>query len=137
MPISSRPVRRATKPPFELHYCVTNLYSTCVSHTQSRTPLGQKRTLPSLIAGGCVQYISASLCRSTFTCVGVYISSSKSGLTTASDPGINGRCRFMDGTHRAPVALASFPGSGNTWMRQLLQEATGICTSMCKLKPPM
>ncbi|KAK9719381.1 hypothetical protein QE152_g22685 [Popillia japonica] len=27
-----------------------------------------------------------------------------------------------------PVALASFPGSGNTWLRYLLQQATGIYT---------
>jgi hypothetical protein len=26
------------------------------------------------------------------------------------------------------VALASFPGSGNTWVRYLLQQATGILT---------
>lgn len=34
----------------------------------------------------------------------------------------------MNGTFRAPVALASFPGSGNTWVRGLLEKATGICT---------
>ena len=39
-----------------------------------------------------------------------------------------GHCRFMPQTHRAPVALASFPGSGNTWLRGLLETATGICT---------
>lgn len=27
-----------------------------------------------------------------------------------------------------PIALASFPGSGNTWLRYLLQQATGIYT---------
>lgn len=37
-------------------------------------------------------------------------------------------CRFMNGTGRPPVALASFPGSGNTWVRGLLQRATGVCT---------
>ena len=37
-------------------------------------------------------------------------------------------CHFMDGTGRRPVALASFPGSGNTWVRGLLEKATGICT---------
>ena len=26
------------------------------------------------------------------------------------------------------VGLVSFPGSGNTWVRHLLQLATGICT---------
>ena len=39
-----------------------------------------------------------------------------------------GKCRFMNGSQRAPVALASFPGSGNTWVRGLLEQATGICT---------
>ncbi|KAK5638174.1 hypothetical protein RI129_012469 [Pyrocoelia pectoralis] len=29
---------------------------------------------------------------------------------------------------KPPVALASFPGSGNTWLRYLLQQATGIYT---------
>ena len=37
-------------------------------------------------------------------------------------------CRFMPQTHRAPVALASYPGSGNTWLRGLLETATGVCT---------
>ena len=37
-------------------------------------------------------------------------------------------CHFIDGFGRSPVALASFPGSGNTWVRGLLQDTTGICT---------
>ena len=37
-------------------------------------------------------------------------------------------CRFLNAPDRAPVALASFPGSGNTWVRGLLQAATGVCT---------
>ena len=37
-------------------------------------------------------------------------------------------CQFIDGTNRKPIALASFPGSGNTWVRGLLQKVTGICT---------
>ena len=40
----------------------------------------------------------------------------------------DGQCHFMAQTHRAPVALASYPGSGNTWLRGLLETATGICT---------
>ena len=40
----------------------------------------------------------------------------------------DGGCRFMDGRGRAAVALASFPGSGNTWVRGLLERATGVCT---------
>ena len=44
-----------------------------------------------------------------------------------------GKCHFMNGTNRAAVALVSFPGSGNTWVRGLLEEATGVCTgrSVC------
>ena len=41
---------------------------------------------------------------------------------------LKGSCHFMNGTNRAPVALASFQGSGNTWVRGLLEQATGICT---------
>ena len=37
-------------------------------------------------------------------------------------------CRFINGSHRLPVALASSSGSGNTWIRGLLEKATGICT---------
>lgn len=37
-------------------------------------------------------------------------------------------CHFINGSGRAPIALASFPGSGNTWVRGLLQRATGVCT---------
>ena len=39
-----------------------------------------------------------------------------------------GECRFMKGEGRAAVALASLPGSGNTWVRGLMEKATGICT---------
>ena len=53
-------------------------------------------------------------------------------LSLDTDPGINGQCRFMNGTGRAAVALASFPGSGNTWVRQLLEQATGVCTGKVK-----
>ena len=36
---------------------------------------------------------------------------------------------------RKPVALISFPGSGNTWVRQPLEGASGICTGsvMCDM----
>ncbi len=39
-----------------------------------------------------------------------------------------GSCHFMNGTNRSPVLLKSFPGSGNTWVRGLLEQVTGICT---------
>ena len=37
-------------------------------------------------------------------------------------------CSFINGSHRLAVALASTSGSGNTWIRGLLEKATGICT---------
>ena len=41
---------------------------------------------------------------------------------------MQGGCGFIDGRKRAAVGLVSFPGSGDTWLRQLLETATGICT---------
>lgn len=35
---------------------------------------------------------------------------------------------FSEGGEKLITALASFPGSGNTWLRYLLQQATGILT---------
>ena len=46
---------------------------------------------------------------------------------------LNGTCRFINGAGRYPIALASFPGSGNTWVRGLLEKATGICTGMVNI----
>ena len=41
----------------------------------------------------------------------------------------NPTCRFMrGGTSQGPVALNSQEGSGNSWLRGLLEKATGICT---------
>lgn len=37
-------------------------------------------------------------------------------------------CLFLSPKNRALVALASFPGSGNTWVRGLLQKVTRVCT---------
>lgn len=35
------------------------------------------------------------------------------------------KLQFLNPPMKNPVALASFPGSGNTWFRYLLQQATG------------
>ena len=34
----------------------------------------------------------------------------------------------MNGSGRGVTGLVSFPGSGNTWVRELLRTVTGICT---------
>ncbi len=43
-----------------------------------------------------------------------------------SDPLTSGGCRFINGSGRGVTGLVSFPGSGNTWVRELLQTVTGI-----------
>jgi hypothetical protein len=50
------------------------------------------------------------------------------GKSSKFGPVAEGGCRFMEGRGRLPVALASFPGSGNTWTRGLLEKVTGVCT---------
>ena len=49
-------------------------------------------------------------------------------LINKARPTLRPACHFMNGTSRRGVALLSFPGSGNTWLRGLLERATGICT---------
>ena len=38
------------------------------------------------------------------------------------------KCRFRSGVGMKRVALVSLPGSGNTWVRGLLEKASGLCT---------
>ena len=38
------------------------------------------------------------------------------------------KCAFRDSNKSRLVALVSLPGSGNTWVRGLLQKVTGLCT---------
>lgn len=45
------------------------------------------------------------------------------------------RCQFMNSTGRAPIGLISFPGSGNTWARGLLEQVTGYCTGSIYCDP--
>ena len=42
--------------------------------------------------------------------------------------GTSCQCSFINGTGMPSVALVSLPGSGNTWLRGLLEKATGICS---------
>ena len=45
--------------------------------------------------------------------------------------------RLWANSTRPRVALASFPGSGNTWMRYLLQQSTGILTGSVFADPSL
>lgn len=53
--------------------------------------------------------------------------------STKFGPMQDGNCHFLNGTNRYPVALASIPGSGSTWLRGLLEKLTGICTGSASL----
>ena len=79
----------------------------------------QESTKPWCIDGLCLEYLSDAERQLFITC-------------TYKAAGVkldeNALCHFMNGTGRRPVALVSFPGSGNTWVRGLLQKATDICT---------
>ena len=46
-------------------------------------------------------------------------------------------CRLMDGKKRGRYALVSLPGSGNTWVRGLLEKATGVCTGSMWCDPSL
>lgn len=48
--------------------------------------------------------------------------------TRIKDSDIPHSCAFRDGRGLDPVGLVSVQGSGNTWVRGLLEKATGICT---------
>ena len=50
---------------------------------------------------------------------------------------INATCKFMKGVSWDPVGLVSVPGSGNTWVRGLLEKATGICTGSIYCDHPL
>jgi len=47
------------------------------------------------------------------------------------------RCQFRRPMNQKPVALVSVPGSGNTWVRGLLEVATGVCTGSIYCDAPL
>ena len=80
---------------------------------------------PQCIEENCLEYLSPK----------EKIDVSKCKKTTIERFGVKdvqkGTCKFMSDSSRQPVALASPEGSGNTWVRALLEKATGICTGFC------
>lgn len=50
----------------------------------------------------------------------------KVSLSKYREP-LQSHCVFINGSRHFPVGLASYPGSGNTWVRGLLQKVTGLC----------
>lgn len=56
--------------------------------------------------------------------MGMRLGSIGSGRARRSRPRWCRPLRYLSNP-KPPVALVSFPGSGNTWLRYLLQQATG------------
>ena len=76
----------------------------------------------------CSEYLSPKEKESFRWCV-----NKTSEMKEKYGPIVPGSCRFMNGSGRHPVALASSPGSGNTWVRGLLEKVTGICSGYKQL----
>ena len=72
----------------------------------------------------CLEYLSKPERKKFDKCTSIGMFRSQQRSTAFS----NGTCHFVNGTGRRRVALASFPGSGNTWVRGLLEMTSGICT---------
>lgn len=70
----------------------------------------------------CSEYLSIHDRSRYYSCLD-YASRTKKVIPLSSP-----RCKFINGTDRDPVALISLPGSGNTWVRAILESITGICT---------
>ena len=47
------------------------------------------------------------------------------------------QCSLLDGKKRGRYALLSLPGSGNTWVRGLLEKASGVCTGSMWCDPSL
>ena len=52
----------------------------------------------------------------------------KSKIRSVDKEPAQSQCKFLNGTDRNAVALASHPGSGHRLFRELLQKSTGLCT---------
>ena len=73
----------------------------------------------------CAEYLSNTSLQSFATCF------NKTWSGELDEKYIHrGCCHFMSGEKRQTVLLASYPGSGNTWARGLLESTTGICTGI-------
>ena len=83
---------------------------------------GQKRTCIQCTEPPCLQYLSEGE-KKTFTWCQRKTPTFKSTMKAPKC-----KCKFRERTGKKRVALNSLPGSGNTWLRGLLERATGLCT---------
>jgi hypothetical protein len=83
---------------------------------------GQKRTCIQCTEPPCLQYLSEGE-KKTFTWC-----QRKTPTFKSTKKAPKCKCKFRERTGKKRVALNSLPGSGNTWLRGLLERATGLCT---------
>ena len=92
-----------------------------VTHRKSLPTVPKKRP-PICIIDNCGEFLSF---RDVFAV-------NRCRKNTLKHPGVihvqKGTCRFLSDHSRQPVALVSPEGSGNMWLRGLLERSTGICT---------
>ena len=92
-----------------------------VTHRKSR-PTVPKKSPPICIIDNCGEFLSF---REVFAV-------NRCRRDTLKHPGVihvqKGTCRFLSDHSRQPMALVSPEGSGNMWLRGLLERSTGICT---------
>ena len=113
-------------------YANRNLTSTLTRRKQVRRPSRPQRLGLNCTDPHCISYLLDIDYRSFTIC-----QQWAEKKTKINHLNINATCKFMKGVNRLPVGLVSVPGSGNTWVRGLLETATGICTGSIYCDHPL
>jgi hypothetical protein len=102
-------------------------------HTEvaPNTSHGQNRTSIQCTEPPCLQYLSEGE-KKTFTWC-----QRKTPTFKSTKKAPKCKCKFRERTGKKRVALNSLPGSGNTWLRGLLERATGLCTGSMWCDPAL
>ena len=115
------------------HYIVVSIIQTLYFKLLNKcTLLNTHLILMLILIVSCLLYLGGGGAHQCvlLQCIPIYdcMQQSRESFSVNNDRLTSGKCRFMNGTGRGVVGLVSFPGSGNTWVRGLLQAVTGICT---------
>lgn len=129
-------------------YDKTKSVTTVVEHMEGRTldrtssrstsqSDNKSEELPSRDASPCLDdWCTSYLQKSSFLCYELCNTIAEIEMSRKSTD-IPKRCKFRRVDGHDPVALVSVPGSGNTWVRGLLEKATGVCTGSIYCDAPL
>ena len=106
-----------------VHLTDTTHTSSTITHNVLSTSL--QGPWKSVAISSSFPYSVDSKCKDIICSNFVEVSKTKCGNTPRT---AKASCHFQDGASNIWASLLSFPGSGNTWARQLLEKATGVCT---------